>query len=217
MYNCNSSYPAREILSKVPLPFHHKTGQCLPQGWQGTFTVHMYELPWKEMGVRGPEHLFNSPSTALQGRAWLIFKGFWSPPVQTIILSCCTKELMEWDTSRVVMITETLPNLTWLKGFTLSVREIRNERGLRDNCLLSGSGLIVYKTWAIIPSHYSDAKNITWLLKAHFLQTLASGSLLILQESSSSACGTFLEEKQKMGLKILLQSPAAQKPHLLAG
>lgn len=37
--------------------------------------------------------------------------------------------------SRVVMITESLPNLTWLKGFILSVREIRKRED---------SGIIAY-------------------------------------------------------------------------
>ena len=43
------------------------------------------------------------------------------------------------------MITEILPKPNLAEGFTLIVGEIRKERGLRNNSLLSGSGLMVCK------------------------------------------------------------------------
>lgn len=183
----------RQLVLLVP---HHETGPCLGQEWGRTFALHRCEAALKEVGVRGLWHLFTAPPMALQGRAWLIFKGFWSPPVRTIILTYCDAqrtEVVRYKQSRDDYRNPPKPNLA--EGFTLIVGEIRKERGLRTNSLLSGSGLMVCKKLGRYPKSLFWCKNINLVAESTFLQTLASGSLLILQESSSSACGAFLERK----------------------
>ena len=149
--------PSTRSPDKLTLTFHVKQASVYNRDGKELPLCTWMRLPCRRWawGVQAPVQL---PFLCVTGQSLAYLQRLLEPTCSNNNLIALHKELIEWDTSRVVMITETLPNLTWPKGFTLSVREIRNERGLRDNCLLSGSGLIVCKNWAVIPSHYSDAR-----------------------------------------------------------